>query len=247
MNRFTASAYLVFLLSSAIFAQEKDASFTVFGSFLAPLGDYGFERGQNAGLTRRFGFDIGEDAGLSGPGVGLGLEFRTPVLTNGLEWVVSLQGLTNSVKTTELTRFFREELGDSTDVLFETGSWFHIPLLTGLRYSYDLVGNARIFASLEGGVNVTREAPRTVKVNGAVVEETSFRFMPDFGYQATIGVTLFGNYELMVRYLDLGTPRYEGTRVLNEQFFSTIPRRGNAISGDPRPVKILLIAVGYTL
>lgn len=247
MKHLSASAIVFLLLSSTAAGQGKDATVTVFGSFLAPLGKYGFTIGDNAGLTRRFGFDIGEGAGLSGKGFGLGLEFRTPVLMDGLEWAISLQGLTNPVNTTDLTRFIHEEIGDSADVQFETGSWFHIPLFTGLRYSVDLMEGARIFALLEGGVNVTREAPRTARVNGVVVEETSFRFMPDFGYQAGVGVTLFGDYELVIRYVDLGTPRYEGTRVLNEKYFTTIPRRENAVSGDPRPVTMLLLSIGYTL
>ena len=247
MIRLSASALALFLLSSALLAQERVPTVAVFGSYLTPLGKYGVKVGENAGVTRRFGFDVGEEAGLSGPGVGFGLEFRTPVLAEGLEWIISLQGLTNPVKTMDVTQVFREQLGDSVNLLLDTGSWFHIPLFTGLTYSVGLGENARLLTTLQAGVNVTREAPRTVKVNGVVVEETSFRFMPDFGFEAGIGIALFGSYELMVRYLDLGTPRYEGTRVLNEHFFTTIPRRENAISGDSRPVKVFLISVGYTL
>jgi hypothetical protein len=100
---------------------------------------------------------------------------------------------------------------------------------------------------LQAGVNITRQAPRSVKADGVTVEETSFKFMPDFGYLAGVGIRLFDDYEFLIRYVDLGTPQYQGTRVLNEHFFTTIPRRENDISGDSRPVKMVVLSLGYIL
>ncbi len=249
MTHFIASALILVLLTPELCAQENEDKATVrlFGSYLTPLGEYGASIGSNAGVTRRLGFDIGEQAGLAVPGVGLGLEFRKPVLTKGLEWAVSLQGLTNLVSTTEVTHFFRDELHDTVEVELETGAWFHIPLFTGLTYGVDLGTSVKVHATLQAGLNITRQAPRTVKADGVVVEKTTFTFARDFGYLAGVGLSLFGDYELLIRYVDLGTPRYEGTRVLNEDFFTTIPRRENAISGDPRPVKMIVISLGYVL
>lgn len=249
MIRFIASVFIGVLLSPILSAQEAEekATVTLFGSYLTPLGEYGSGIGSNAGVTRRFGFDIGEQAGLAIPGFGLGLEFRKPVLTKGLEWAISLQGLTNAASSTEVANFFRKELNDTVAVELETGAWFHIPVFTGLTYVLDLGTTVKIHATAQAGLNITRQAPRTVKADGVVVEKTSFTFARDFGYLAGIGLDLFDNYVLLVRYVDLGTPRYEGTRVLNETFFTTIPRRENAISGDPRPVKMIVVSLGYTI
>lgn len=248
IRTFASICVLLFLCSPSIVAQEgEEPAFTLFGTFLTPVGKYGSKMGENAAITRRFGFDIGEEAGLAVPGFGVGVEFRVPVLAEGVAWVVSLQGLTNRIDATEVTDFFTDQLHDSIRVGFATGSWFHIPLFTGLMYSFNLTEGARFSVSLQGGVNVTQQASRTVETDGVTVERTTFRFMPDFGYQAGIGLTFLGDYQLLVRYCNLGTPRYEGTRVLNEAFFTTIPRRENAISGDPRPVKMLLVSLGYTL
>ncbi len=247
MTRLAAFLYVLLLLPPPLAAQEEKASFTLFGSFLTPLGKYGSKIGDNAAITRRFGFDIGEEAGLSSPGFGIGIEFRTPVIAEGLEWIVSLQGLTNGANPSEVTDFFNDELHDSVRVDITTGSWYHIPLFTGLMYSFDLMEGVGFSVNLQGGVNITQQASRTVKVDNVQVERTTFRFMPDFGYEAGIGLTFFGGYQLLVRYIDLATPRYEGTRILNEVFFTTIPRRENAIAGDSRPVKMLVVSLGYTL
>jgi len=249
MTRFFATALIFFLLSPVLTAQEDEEKATVmlFGSYMTPLGEYGSKIGSNAGVTRRFGFNIGEEAGLAVPGVGLGLEFRTPVLAKGLEWAVSLQCLTNLVSTSEVTDFFRKELDDTVQVELESGAWFHIPLFTGFTYGLDLGASVKVHATLQAGVNITRQAPRSVKADGVTVEETSFKFMPDFGYLAGVGIRLFEDYELLIRYVDLGTPQYQGTRVLNEHFFTTIPRRENDISGDSRPVKMVVLSLGYIL
>ena len=97
------------------------------------------------------------EAASTAPGVGLGLEFRKPVLTKGLEWAISLQGLTNAVSATEVTNFFRKELNDTVAVELETGAWFHIPVFTGLTYVVDLGTTVKIHATAQAGLNITRQ------------------------------------------------------------------------------------------
>jgi hypothetical protein len=104
-----------------------------------------------------------------------------------------------------------------------------------------------MYAIAQGGVNLTRQASRKASVEGMVAEETSFRLLPDFGYELGFGIELLKTYNLGVRYLNLGTPRYEGTRKLNERYFPQIPRREMYISGDSRPVSMIVFFLGYTL
>ena len=227
--------------------EEAVPSFTLYGSAVLPVGMYRASLGANPGLTRRFGFAIGEDAGLAAVGGGVGCDLRIPVLARGLDWVVSLQALVNGMHTGDALEQFRDDVNDSVAIGMSTGAWIHLPLFTGLVYGLDLGAGARLDVTAQGGIHVTRQAPRTVTVNGTVVEETSFRFMPDFGYQVGAGIAFAGGYQIMARYIDLGTPRYEGTQILNEKYFTSIPRRENAINGDPRRVAMVLIALGYTL
>lgn len=239
---------IVAALPAAAPAQEESApTFSVFGGALIPAGTYRSSLGNNAGVTRRFGFDIGEEAGLAAAGGVLGCDLRIPVLTAGLDWVVSVQGLINGVRTDDAIRLFREDVDDTVTIGMSTGAWIHLPLFTGLVYGIGIGNGVRLDLTAQGGIHVTRQASRTMTVNGAVVEETTFRFMPDFGYQAGVALSLAGGYQLALRYVDLGTPRYEGTRVLSERYFTTIPRRENAITGDPRRVSMFLIVLGYTL
>jgi hypothetical protein len=227
--------------------EEATPSFTLYGGAVLPSGTYTASLGYNPGVTRRFGFDIGEDAGLAAVGGAVGCELRLPVLTDGMEWVVSMQGLVNGMRTDDVLRVFREDVKDTVAISMSTGAWIHLPLFTGLMYGLDLGQGTHLDLTAQGGIHVTRQASRTVAVNGAVVEETTFRFMPDFGYQVGVGIAFSGGYQILLRYVDLGTPRYEGTQLLNEKFFTSIPRRENTINGDPRRVAMFLIAVGYTL
>jgi len=105
----------------------------------------------------------------------------------------------------------------------------------------------KIYGTLQGGLNITRQPYRKAFIDGQTVEETTFRLTPDFGFQAGIGFQLLNRYYLGVRYFDLGRPRYDGTRILNESFFQSIPKRKMNVDGDERAVSMFKIYIGYSL
>ena len=243
---------LVILAVTAVFgstlvAQEREISVMVFGNIVEPVGRFGDKIGEGAEITRRFGFQIGDDAGLATRGFGAGIELSTNVLTDGLAWVFGARFLVNPVDNAKVTDFFEDEYDDTVVVDFNNGSWFNLPIFTGLSYSYGIAQDLRLYAVAQGGINFTRQAFRTASVEGITVEETTFRMSPDFGYEVGLGVQFLGSYNVGLRYLNLGTPRYEGTRRLNEKFFQSIPKRDMYISGDNRPVSMIVLFLGYTL
>jgi len=237
----------VSMFGQILLAQDRNISVMVFGNLLQPTGRFSDNLGEGASLTRRFGFNIGDDAGLATKGFGGGLELSTPVLTSNLSWVIGARVLFNPVDDTRITDFFEDEYDDTLDVDFENGSWFNAPIFTGLRYHYGISNDMNLYAIAQGGVNLTRQASRKAYVEGIIAEETTFNLSPDFGYELGFGVEFLKTYNIGVRYLNLGAPRYEGTRRLNERFFPLIPKREMYISGDSRPVSMIVLFLGYTL
>ena len=250
MTRSIIFLIVLLLLSASLMAQEeekKSISFTLFAGVSLPDGYYGEPIGVNAGLTRRFGFQTGELVGAAKTGFGTGVECMTEVLTENLYWSITAQFIANPIDDTEITALFRHQLGDTSTVAFENGTWMHIPVMTGLSYALPLGGQFRLFVTLQGGLNITQQASRKASVDGTVVEETTFDWTPNFGYQAGLGIEFLRSYHLVFRYVDLDTPRYEGTRVPNVEFFPATPRKEMDISGDARSVSMFFVALGYTL
>ena len=136
---------------------------------------------------------------------------------------------------------------DSVSISFEKGRWWNIPIFTGFSYEYGLIDGIRIYGIFQGGLYFTQQAYRKAIVDGNIVEETTFLFSPDFGFEAGIVFNIFEKYNISFRYLNLSNPRYEGTRKLNESFFTTIPKREMNVDGDERPISVFMIILGYTL
>jgi hypothetical protein len=232
---------LSIVISPALDAQSDKVSFLVYGNMTVPTGAFGKKIGTGAEITRRFGLNIGDDVGLANWGLGIGVEMSNTVFDTDASWVLSARYLLNSTEDSEITSFFRNELDDSVSIAFENGSWANIPIFTGMKYSFDVYGIA------QAGINITRQAPRKAIIAGIVVEETTFKFRADFGFEVGVGVQYMERYNIGVRYLNLGTPRYEGIRKMNESFFTTIPRREMTIDGDARSISMVLIVIGVVL
>ena len=79
MKRILAISLLILLVqSSMLHAQDWSVSLLISGIASQPTGDYGEELGDDAKLTRRYGFDIGNDIGLAKTGLGVGIELYSP-------------------------------------------------------------------------------------------------------------------------------------------------------------------------
>lgn len=236
-----------FYCGKALFAQDNNLKVTLLSSMPLPSGQFAQDIGENPQITRRFGFDYGDRVGLAKPGYGLGIDVNQQVLVNNLHWTTSLSVLVNNADPSSVSSAFADILGDSVDISFDFGTWINIPLLTGFSYYVDLLPDVRMYGILQGGIYITDQPYRKAVVDGKVVEKTTFRMTPDFGFEIGFGLELYQNYHVGIRYLDLGTPRYEGTRRLDESFFSTIPKRKMNIDGDKRPISLLLLYIGYNL
>jgi len=242
-----ASVLILLLSFPSLKAQDDAISLTLLGNVLLPVGPFGEKIGPEAQITRRFGFDYGKKVGLANTGFGMGAEIRKGVLAKNLAWVISAKCLVNPAEASKITSFFREVLGDTVDISFDFGRWINIPVFTGFYYSRGFGKSLSLYGTVQTGINITRQPYRRATVAGKLVEETTFKFTPDFGFEAGFGIELWKKYNLGVRYLNLSSPRYEGSRRLNEIFFTSIPKRVMNVDGDERPISMLMVFLGYTL
>lgn len=244
MKRHLNALWVFIVFTTAVSAQSIDLTFHVVGGTSFPVGDFGRSLGSNAGLTRRAGFNIGNDVGLAGVGFGGGLEVVSPAWLKNLSWILGARVFVNGSDAAAAQSRFQSLLEGSTRLEYEVGEWINIPIMTGLRYGVDLSDGYVLYGALQAGVNLTRAAPRKATVAGVVVEDTEYQFARDFGFEAGLGILVHKRYNLGVRFLDLGSPRYEGTRMLSEKQFPEIFSRENAILGDQWSISMVIVTLG---
>ena len=263
MKRFHFTLFTVYMITlSVLQAQNNGLSLLISGNAALPTGDFGKDIGENPHMTRRAGFDFGEDVGLAQTGFGLGAELITPVGFQGLDWIVSARVLGNSVNGSAVEGTFNDSLllpGDTVKFHFEFefGNWINIPVMTGFRYNYSLTPNLNLYGLIQAGINVSKAASRKAvrpeltvgdtTFKDFTVEETTYNFARDFGFEFGLGIELAHKFNLGFRYLALNSPRYEGTRELSEKQFPGIFSRKTTILGEPRRISIFLVSLGFYL
>jgi hypothetical protein len=230
-----------------VHAGDEHVTVTVFGGSVHPLASFGSKLGDVPAITRRSGFDIGSDAGLAGTGWFAGVEFRNTVLLPEFSWVISARVLTNSSDAGSVSGYFGQALGDTIGFSADIGRWWNIPMMSGFAYTLPVADDITISAVAQAGINISRQPARKFYVKDLLVEETSFNFMSDFGFEIGAGIELSDRYSFSVRYMNLGAPRYDGSRRLNEKYFAQIARRVTYIQGDERSISMVTLLLGIRI
>jgi len=235
------------LTASTVLAQSNRLTLHLFGGASLPSGDFGKDIGDNARITRRSGFDIGDKVGLAQTGFGGGAELIAPVWFRGLHWVLSTKIFVNGTDEGTVQSVLRSQLGDTVGVEFDHGQWLNIPILTGFRYDLQVTQKHTLYGTLQAGVNWSKAASRKATLGPLTVEDTQYEFARDFGVEAGLGFVFNHSVNLSFRYLALSTPRYEGTRKLSEKMFPQIFKRENAILGEERSISMFIVTLGVQL
>lgn len=234
-----------FLMPFLQFAQNKEISLQFFGGGAIPLGEFGDKISKPIEITLRSGFDYGKSTGLAATGFTTGIELSLPVLTDGLAWQISTKFILSPTDKETIEKEFSSDPKVKGTLEFETGSWINIPLFTGFSYGIHLFDQFNLYYHLQAGINLTKQADRKATYLGTVVENTEYNLMTDFGFETGLSVEFKDTYIISVKYLDLGKPRYEGTRYLNEKLFTEIPVRDYVIQAEEKPVALFLLTLGY--
>jgi len=243
----TGSVIFFLLMTTIMYGQNKEITLQFFGGASIGVGEFAKKIGSPIEITRRSGFAYGPEVGLAATGFAFGAEITFPILVEGLGWQLSTKAIINPTNKEEIESRFNEDPLVLKALTFETGSWINIPIFSGFSYGIKVADDLNVYAHLQAGINFTQQASRKATYDGTVVEDTKYRMMPDFGMEAGISLELFDNYVLSARYLNLGSPRYEGTRTLNEKLFTEIPQREFKIEAEEKPVSMMLITIGIKI
>ena len=233
--------------TDSISTHNDDVSLSLFGGISIPTGDFGANIGDNPVITRRHGFDVGDNVGLAMTGFGLGIELISATEIKGLSWLVNATFISNGVDASAVTSEFEKQLGDTVNVSFDFGNWLNIPVMTGVNYKYTLSPRISVFGTAQLGINFSQAPSKTVKVDGITGEEKTYGLVVDFGYGIGLGAILWGNYTIGIKYLNLDTPTYPVTLKLSEKVFPEIVEREREILGEDRSVSMLLVTLGINI
>lgn len=237
-------ALILLFATSMGFSQTAGLSFHMYTVVSQPTGDFARNIADNTGMTEQHGFWVGDKIGLAKTGFGAGVELMSPVWFKWLQWVFSSMVVMNTVDGSAVGAKFRSQLGDSVIAKFDYGLWINMPIMTGFRYDHNFTAKYTAYAIIQSGVNFSMAPSKKAIVNGVVAEESKYSFARDFGYQVGVGFMYNQRYNLSMRYLFLGTPRYDGKRRLSEKVFPHIFSRENDILGEQRSISMIVVTLG---
>ena len=237
--------YILFM--SSAFAQQEDLSLYLFANISEPFGDFGKNFAPNTGATRRTGYYLGDKVGLAQMGYGIGAELISPIWFKGMRWVFSTKMIVNGVDDKAVTADFSSWLGDTVDVAFDFGHWYNIPVMTGFRYDHHFSHRYTIYTIVLAGVNISKAPSKRITTGEIEAENTKYEVARDFGYEIGLGFMLDQTFNVGFRYLQLGTPRYDGTQTLSGQVFPGTFRQKKALLGEERSVSMFLVTLGVQL
>ncbi len=238
---------LLLLFANILIAQQTEVSVHLFGGVSVPNGEFAETINNTTGITQRFGLNVGDDIGLARTGFGLGGELNTPVWVEGLFWTFSTSFFINGVDGSTVQSEFRSQWGDSVAVDLKFGTWLNVPVLTGFRYDLHIAGKMIVYGIGQIGVNVSNPPSMTATVDGNEIQKVNYTWARDLSYQLGIGFVYNQTYSLSIRYTDLGSPRFNGTKNITELAFPAIYQRVHDIIGEQRSVSMFIITLGMQL
>jgi len=223
---------------------SKELILNVHGILTLPNSSFGTMSDNTTSITNRNGFKIGDKIGAAKAGFGLGLELSNPVWFSGMKWIVSAKLLINPVNGSEVQSIYRSQWGDTIKVNLDFGNWINIPLMTGLKYNYQFSSNFECYGLLQGGANFSKAPSLKATDVDIIIEEAKYEFVTDFSFNAGVGIIFNKKYTFGINYLNLSTPRYKGTKELNQNYFPNIFRVKNSIIAEERRISIFSFTFG---
>lgn len=171
----------------------------VYGGIAVPTGDFGNEITSSPGL-----------AGGATLGYWAGADVVTPLGAEGLDWISSASVVTLGVDD-EFAENFMEALAEAPVQDLESGRYWVVPVLTGLRYAMPfgdgvLTPTGQIGLAVTGGPSgsfVVTEGSEATEVESTYGTSTSF------GFAVGVGMTLGDRLHFFIKYLSLGSPGRE--------------------------------------
>jgi len=179
------------LMDVAVVAAQAGVELSASVGLAAPVGEFGDE--------------VGDEAGLAQWGVGLGADIAVPIrVIPGVAWTSTLQGV----------RFGVDEdlLSDAVPDLpmnIDLGPYWGALLFTGAGYSTEVIPGLRVRGVGQFGAGYFKSPGGTFTALGERVELVT-NWEPAKGFTAGIGATVSDRFTLDARWVKLINPEITG-------------------------------------
>ena len=191
--------FISLFITGCGYSQTPPIKFGLFGALSLPTGNFSDD-------TKNFVDYPSSADGFATLGFGAGLELIYPIGTPGLGWHTTAAFLYHGVDDKKLEELF----GAYAEV--DAGSYFLIPILTGLSYTAQLSPNIGLIIIGQGGLSLVQKT--TMKVESTYdysFIEANFDMATSFGFGIGAGFIFNDKFNISFRYLGLGEPEFEYT------------------------------------
>ena len=189
MKRISIILTMVLLITvGTTYAQIEKGEFGIYGSISIPTGD--------------FGDDKGIDAGGAKTGFGIGAEYKFPIGSPGLEWITSATFLLNGFDVSEVEKEFTGDI--------DACSWINVPVFTGLIFQIQTSPTLDIYGLGQVGLDFIKAPDVEISYMG-VSGEISYDLATSFGFGIGGGLIINKKINIGFRYFGFGEPEIKGT------------------------------------
>ncbi|MBR6843985.1 MAG: outer membrane beta-barrel protein [Bacteroidales bacterium] len=234
-------------------AANAQTTFTLKLGGAFPQDDFG------QGDEDRWGLMIDNSKkGGAGTGFTLGGEWVAPISNiNGLGLSVTIDAIYNGLNS-DINELFDDLNLDYEDEVDEfsmsTPKYINIPVMLGLRYSFDLNNGLAIFADGGLGANLRIITPFNMhmeeKYDGGRAETDmtmTFNSAVSFAFRVGAGITINQKYSLGVDYYALGASKVKGEEVTESYYNGERDREKEDFKGGKIAPALLMLRLGIAL
>lgn len=190
---------LVIIFAVTSYGQFDKSYFSIVGSFTTPLNE--FKEG-----------DVFDEDGFARGGFSGGVQYTLPLWN---QYVALL------AEASLVINFFNREEAEDEAIYFLTdepdgGSFFNVPMITGLKITIPIVSVLKIFATGQVGFNIMNETDMEGEVFTTRTVSLEFDSDVTLAVAAGGGITIADQLSFGVRFLSLGEPEFDYEGHLND-------------------------------
>lgn len=232
---------VLMLALAGIGALQAQNTFSLrFGGAL-PTSDYADAMADYSNNVLRYGLRDNSKKGGAGKGLTAGLQGNFDIKSvKGLGIIASVDVFFNSTNT-DVTDYYEEYVDDNEtnnyEIEFSIPKYFHIPVLVGLNYTYDLNENIAFFGEGAIGANarlITDWEKYTATTTQENINTYDYEMATTFAFRIGAGMVINKKYTIDISMYNHGTAKAvaEGTTEINGVTQSGTQRfKGGKITG----------------
>jgi hypothetical protein len=237
-----AGCLIGFLAAAGVCYGQTQGIFGIYGGLSMPMGD--------------FGDDKGADAGLATMGFGVGAEFSAPLGSPGLYWTVGGAVVRNGVDDSEIEEQLEDMFGGYDiygDANVDIGSWMSIPIMGGLKYRSPISPTSSLYMQGQLGMAIVMAPKWDISMTVYdyyydeyydVEEEVTWDTATSMCFALGGGIVIGEQFSVGFRYISLGEVNIDGDMEVcaTDPYYGTVCQdMGVEIE---QPISMFLLIVG---